>query len=500
MKNNCLLITILLFYSFLENGNTQETFLKKYISSDDKAIYSIIETDDSHLIFCGSIWTNPELTGSIGTMSKISFNGELIKSENCDYSAGNSRYVELLNTSTTSGSYLLLGSEDSIGDSKSYNSVFIHSIDNELNILERRNYGLWPDSVNNPWDFEILDDTTAYILSFFKTSNSSYFLNYSLIKAHLTNGEYDYFIADGTKLSAVSSFIIDEVKKLIRVNYLRFDLAMYPWNAIANISYDLANHEEVILENEFFSQTKLAKKNDSTYFLSGAFIDDNTTQRDLGLAEYNLQDSLLKQIKFPGGNDSVTYPGSGRKNILVTSDYIWVMGWYNCLASQPPCQYESTYIMLNKLTHDLELIEQLFYGGDGVYNPNDIIETSDNHIVVVGDFFDPQAVPYNCHFDPFVLKVNSEGLIVNAQNNELPLAQEAIVFPNPGSYYLQVKLAVQHKAATLQLFDLNGRLIHTEEVSADMQRINTSTLPAGIYPYRIYAKDRVIGSGKWVKE
>lgn len=500
MKNNCLIITILLFYSFLESGNTQETFLKKYISSDDKAIYSIIETDDSHLIFCGSIWTNPELTGSIGTMSKISFNGELIKSENCDYSAGNSRYVELLNTSTTSGSYLLLGSEDSIGDSKSYNSVFIHSIDNELNILERRNYGLWPDCVNNPWDFEILDDTTAYILSFFKTSNSSYFLNYSLIKAHLTNGEYDYFIADGTKLSAVSSFIIDEVKKLIRVNYLRFDLAMYPWNAIANISYDLANLEEVILENEFFSQTKLAKKNDSTYFLSGAFIDDNTTQRDLGLAEYNLQDSLLKQIKFPGGNDSVTYPGSGRKNILVTSDYIWVMGWYNCLASQPPCQYESTYIMLNKLTHDLELIEQLFYGGDGVYNPNDIIETSDNHIVVVGDFFDPQAVPYNCHFDPFVLKVNSEGLIVNAQNNELPLAQEAIVFPNPGSYYLQVKLAVQHKAATLQLFDLNGRLIHTEEISADMQRINTSTLPAGIYPYRIYAKDRVIGSGKWVKE
>jgi hypothetical protein len=499
MKNNCLIITILFYFSFLQNGNTQETFLNKYISPDDKAIYSIIETDDNHLIFCGSIWTNPELTGSIGTMSKISFIGELINSENYDFTAGNSRYVKLINPSNTTGSYFLLGSEDSVGGNKSYNSVFIHSIDNELNILERRNYGMWPDTVNNPWDFEILDDSTAYILSFFKTSNSSYFLNYSMIKAHLTNGEYDYFIADDNINKAISGFMIDEVNELIKVNYRTF-LTMYPWNPIANISYDLSNVEVVMPENEFFSQTKLAKKNDSTYFLSGAYIDDNTTQRDLGIAEYNLRDSLLKQIKFPGGIDSVTYPGAGRKNILVTSDYIWVMGWYNCLISMSPCQDEPTYIMLNKLTHDLELVEQIFYGGDGVYNPNDIIETSDNHIVVVGDFFDPHVVPYNCHFDPFVLKVNSEGLIVNTQNNELPLAQEAIVFPNPGSDYLQVKLAVQHKTATLQLFDLNGRLVHTEEINSDMQRVNTATLPAGVYPYRITANKRVIGSGKWVKE
>ena len=500
MKNNCRLITILFILSFLQTIQAQKTFLKIYPSPEDKKINSIVEADDNHLILCGVERTNSGTIERKGTLLKISFSGELTNSTAYDFTAGNSGFAELINPSNTSGSYLLLGAEDSTGDNKSYNSVFIHSIDNELNIIERRNYGLWPDSVNNPWDFEILNDTTAYILSFFNTPNASLLYNYSIIKAHLVNGEYDYFIADDTNNKAVTSLIIDETNEIVKVNYRIFYLTMYPWNPIANISYDLSRVEVVMPENEFFSQTKMAKKSDSTYLLSAAFIDDNTTQRDLGLAEYNLQDSLLKQIKFPGGNDSVTYPGSGRKNILVTSDYIWVMGWYNCLASQPPCQYESTYIMLNKLTHDLELIEQIFYGGDGVYNPNDIIETSDNHIVVVGDFFDPQAVPYNCHFDPFVLKVNSEGLIVNAQNNELPLAQEAIVFPNPGSYYLQVKLAVQHKAATLQLFDLNGRLIYTEEITTDMQRINTSTLPAGIYPYRIYAKDRVIGSGKWVKE
>jgi len=62
-----------------------------------------------------------------------------------------------------------------------------------------------------------------------------------------------------------------------------------------------------------------------------------------------------------------------------------------------------------------------------------------------------------------------------------------------------VKLAVQHKTATLQLFDLNGRLVHTEEIIGDMQQVNTTALAGGIYPYRITANNRLIGGGKWVK-
>ena len=498
MKNNCHSIIFLFVLFFLQTVNAQETFLRKYQSPDYKQIYSIIETDDNGLIFCGIVKTNAGNYDRKGTISKISSVGNYIYTKDYAFEVGNSGFTELINPSNTFGSYLLLGSEDSVGGDKVFNSVFIHSIDNELNILERRNYGLWPDSVNSPWDFEIVGDTTAYILSSFRTPNSTLFYNYSVIRAHLLNGEFEYLIADDTINKAASSLIIDEISELVKVNYFDFS-PTYPQNPVAKISYDLANLEVAMPYSEFSPQSRMAAKNDSTYLLSGTLYNIQTSQRDLGIAEYNLQDSLLRQIQLPGGADSVTYPGAGKKNILVTSDYIWVMGWYN-ITQYLPCSPYPTYVVLNKLNFDLELIEQIFYGGDGVYYPRDIIETSDYHIVVAGEFFDNLAIPFSCHFDPFVLKVNSEGLIVNAQNNELPLAQEAIVFPNPGSYYLQVKLAVQHKAATLQLFDLNGRLIYTEEITTDMQRINTSTLPAGIYPYRIYAKDRVIGSGKWVKE
>ncbi len=75
-----------------------------------------------------------------------------------------------------------------------------------------------------------------------------------------------------------------------------------------------------------------------------------------------------------------------------------------------------------------------------------------------------------------------------------------MVFPNPGKEFLQVKLVVQHKSAHLQFFDMSGRLVLETDLSGDMQRIETAQLGSGAYIYRITASNRVIGSGKWVKE
>ncbi len=495
MKNIKFISLTLLLLSIIPATKAQETFLKIYPSSDCREIYSVIESDDNNLIFCGVINTNPEHTTSVGTMMKIAMNGEIVDSTNYAFENGNSYFSELVNPTNTNSSYFLSGSIDSIGSDKSYNSVFIHSIDNDMNIVEQRNFGMWPDTVNTPWDFEILDDTTAYILSFFKTPNSSLSYNYSIIKAHLTNGEYDYFVADDSTNKAITSLIIDKVSELIKINYMVFHLPWVPYNPIAKISYDLSNIEIVMPDNEFHSQTKLAKINDSSYFLSGQFYEEYI--RNLGLSKYNLNDSLLYTITLPGETGSITYPGMGKKNILATTDYIWVMGWYYVGDYFPPCAHTS-FIVLNKLNYNLELIEQIFYGQDDAYLPKDIIETSDNHIVVVGDYYDIQS--YDCISHPFVLKVNSEGLIVNTDNNNMPQAMEAIIIPNPGKDFLQVKLGVQHNTATLQLFDLNGRLVLTEVVVTDMQHIDTSELTKGFYPYRISTSNKVIGMGKWIKE
>ncbi len=446
-------LLILLFACFNTIVHSQETFLKIYPSPYGKEIHSIVETDDSQLIFCGRIYMNPDKSDRMGTMSKITSTGELVSTRNYDYLSGNSLFAEIINT-PINGNYYLLGSQDSVSENQTISKVFVHTIDDELNIITRREFGSWVDYDNIAWDFEVLGDSIAYILSILKHHNTGK-NNYLLIRADLLSNNYDYYLPNDSTFKAVTGLIIDEVNELIKVNYREFNYTMYPWNPVANISYDLSTIEVAMPENEFFSQTKISNKDDSTYLLSGSFYDSKGAQRDLGVAE---------------------------------------------LVGSSICQPEATYTVLNKLTYDLELIEQFFYGGDGVYVPTDIIETNDHHIVVTGYYFDNEAVPFNCHFDPFVLKVNSEGLMVNTTNQDLPFAQEAIVFPNPGSSYLQVKLAIQHRQAGMELFDMNGRLVLTEDISADMQQVNTAILPAGIYPYRITANGKMIGKGKWVKE
>ncbi|MDD4598678.1 MAG: T9SS type A sorting domain-containing protein [Lentimicrobiaceae bacterium] len=494
MKTQLLLFSAIVFTSITTSA--QDTFLKKYPSPQQQEILSIIETDDNHLIFCGSKAIDSGIVAEIGFIAKINMNGDLVNSKTYDFYEGNSFFTGLRKNVSSNGQSFLLGVQDSIANGQTFNSVFIHTVDNELNILVRRYYDIRIDRPNFPLEMEILGDTIAYILSLIKDNPG--IRDYSLIRADLLRNNFIYYSPNTTQYKYPSGLIIDEINNLVKVNY--YAMSTKP---IANISTDLTLIEVVLPENDFFTQTRIGKKNDSVYLLSGSFFENLSLNRrskqELGIAKYNMNDSLLIQVHLPGNEDTITYPGGGN-SILVTADYIWAVGWYNVIPQLMLCSPSPTWVVLNKLNHDLVLIEQLFYGGDGVYVPRDIIETSDQHIVVTGEYYDPFLVPYECQFDPFVLKVNSEGLIVSSQSHDLPIAQEAIVFPNPGSGYLQVKLAVQHRQAALQLFDMNGRLMLDKEINTDLQQVNTSSLAKGIYPYRITAKGKVIGNGKWVKE
>jgi hypothetical protein len=101
--------------------------------------------------------------------------------------------------------------------------------------------------------------------------------------------------------------------------------------------------------------------------------------------------------------------------------------------------------------------------------------------------------------DIIVLKLNSEGLLVG--NDELPETQmhEAIVYPNPGTHVLQIRLAVQHPTALLELFDANGRLVLSQQLYQKECRIAVDHLPNGTYIYRLSADTGLLESGKWIK-
>jgi len=70
--------------------SAQDTFLKKYPSPQQQEIRSIIETNDNHLIFCGSKAIDSGIVAEIGFIAKINMNGDLVNSKTYDFYEGNS--------------------------------------------------------------------------------------------------------------------------------------------------------------------------------------------------------------------------------------------------------------------------------------------------------------------------------------------------------------------------------------------------------------------------
>lgn len=102
--------------------------------------------------------------------------------------------------------------------------------------------------------------------------------------------------------------------------------------------------------------------------------------------------------------------------------------------------------------------------------------------------------------DAHIIKVNSQGLITGNPNNSKIEIKEALVFPNPGSEYLRVRIAAQYQQSTFELFDLNGKLIISKKTQGKWEKISTTFLPRGTYIFKIHNKDGLFESGKWVKK
>jgi hypothetical protein len=153
---------------------------------------------------------------------------------------------------------------------------------------------------------------------------------------------------------------------------------------------------------------------------------------------------------------------------------------------------------LVKINPDITPIWEYWYGGDAYYHLYSIAATNDGGCIMVGNRYDDDT-QYQ-ERDIYILKVNEEGLLVNISENPGVVLHEALVFPNPGNNYLKVRLAFQVKQCTIELYDMNGNLLLSDQIQGQWGEMNTSVLIPGTYIYRIYNDEGLFESGKWVKQ
>ncbi len=139
-----------------------------------------------------------------------------------------------------------------------------------------------------------------------------------------------------------------------------------------------------------------------------------------------------------------------------------------------------------------------YYGSDtACYYMMDLDATDDGGCIMAGTILSPNSNPHKT--DVIIIKVDSEGLITST-NKPGTRVMQAVVYPNPGNEYLMLQTGQQNMGAIFTLHNLSGQKLMEQTVNSTTQQALTSELPPGNYVWTLSKGNKVIETGKWIKQ
>ena len=96
-----------------------------------------------------------------------------------------------------------------------------------------------------------------------------------------------------------------------------------------------------------------------------------------------------------------------------------------------------------------------------------------------------------------LIKITEETLVGIEEAHDAGFAV-AMAYPNPGVNTLNIRTAL--KNARVEVYDLNGRLIHSQTLTENVTGINAGEWAEGVYVWKVYTNNKEVENGKWIKE
>ena len=233
---------------------------------------------------------------------------------------------------------------------------------------------------------------------------------------------------------------------------------------------------------------------DTSFYLAGQLSTDSGF--DIGsLRQYSINNINDYLFKSWGTKDTVDFPAAWGALDFTNMDSVFIGGttnfYLNYLTPTPSWYFLiQTDSMLNKRW-------EKFIGGKAHYTTEKLKVARDGSCFLASAKYDYMLGAD--HTDLELIKVNHLGQFVHLPENPSIEIREAIVYPNPGTDQMNIRLAVQHNHAKFQLYDNQGRLILNKTLTKKVTKINASFLQSGTFVFRIYNEDGLFEEGKWVK-
>ena len=158
--------------------------------------------------------------------------------------------------------------------------------------------------------------------------------------------------------------------------------------------------------------------------------------------------------------------------------------------------YSDAWIVLEHLTPEFDTISTLFLGtyGDGRnYSASAIKATADGGLLLA-------AIVVNMYNDlrsTMICKYPAEAFDGIEEAHAYGL-KTAIAYPNPGGKMLNIRTALHD--ASVEVYDVNGRLIHSQAITENVTAIDATDWAEGVYVWKVFSDGKEAETGKWIKE
>jgi hypothetical protein len=492
-------VIYLFLFVLVVNTLAQNTFFNTYRTPQIERSFDAIMASDGSLIVVGIRSTSITYEDACGLVMKFDEYGNFVN-ETTLVNQKRTFFYNIEKVPNYDNEYIIIGSSDSIVGDDYHSTIMITRIDDQLNIISQNSF----HPINHyrllPLKFTFIDDSTMILLiGRIIIGPSSPPQSLMITEVRLPADSIKSFLSDSTIRRIPGDITYIPKSDEIHVAYYGQSLDNDS-SSVKILRLDsLLNHIETLQSpSRAFSTACTTELTDSTYLLTATsrMSSSSSSWRTISAFVMDAYGNGLKGVQYYNHPDTALYGGFS-ENAAIVNGSIFLIGVHNIDPWGVPYQSTPTWIQVTKLDMELNILNHYFYGGDAAYYPYCILPASDGGAYITGIVWDFQMPK---QLDIFVMKVNSDGIIVNVPENTSFNMSEALVYPNPAQDFVIVDFSLLYKTANLQLIDLAGRTILERALTANHQQVDISGVPAGAYVYRIFNSKGLEESGKLVVE
>ena len=307
-------------------------------------------------------------------------------------------------------------------------------------------------------------------------------------RCHMTKSDsgYLYYIQGNSLLTAFpntgqrqgSMYYLDDEMNILKTSpFWHFDHTQNPANLFYNISVKRSRHNTTYLScclNDVYDEELRFYEYDDSNMAQPVTILHNATRTT------GNRDMPARVTGVDLYDDNAVYFG-----YTLNAGLVWDLD-------------SDSWMMIESLDNEFDTISTVYYDlGDGIDIHSQVMSVTackDGGVLLV--FWSKNLSNTNQQWTT-VTKFPAEAFVGvdEAHDNGLKVA---IAYPNPGKDVLNIRTALQN--ARVEVYDLNGRLVHSQALTENVTAIEAGGWAKGIYVWKVISNGKEAESGKWIKE